>query len=573
MLRKGTSKLVKGLKENREVLTTTTTVTSNSSILKFKSNNVFPPMEIKFSSRWKHCLPDSEESTKVENLDWSDSHEKAFKELTSLTSKMDLSTKNMDKISYLLNTGDESLIKDLFETNKELFLNEGELAKLLLEIGSNVPMKDFNSYLIEEVKVDPNKMNSLQSWTWPMPSKRVYIKKIIETFPESKRDFYKNLSSPSFFNKLYSNNLLRDKAEVWAILENFKSNNPSLRSKSAGDSFKNEVLSGGSGNKTAPNTPVSCDGTIDEIVLKLFSSQPKLFNNNFALLRELTGLDSESFGFLMSLFRNRLTGKSQEGIDFILTYPKCNYSGEIYDLLKNLGEVRPCYGEKSTLITKWVDVKCNFKEVVPSLLEINDDYFDNIDNLDDFRLVKSQKANDIFNLRFKSGVTNPSDVEWWKDFNQLCFDIKLVTACQNQWATLSHEQKQILGSVYLGKNRRLKDFMTHDISTVRYNLEKVLQDICQDAPFNKQYLLDNHWCYSEYSNLLEENNITLKDQLHFVSDLNNILTMAIQFKSESVEERVKVKYRIANYIYDKGLIHIWFGSACGYFIARVSGGF
>jgi hypothetical protein len=58
----------------------------------------------------------------------------------------------MDKISYLLNHGDESLIKDLFETNKELFFNEGQLAKLLLEISVNVPMQDFNSYLIEGVK-------------------------------------------------------------------------------------------------------------------------------------------------------------------------------------------------------------------------------------------------------------------------------------------------------------------------------------------------------------------------------------------------------------------------------------
>ena len=69
-----------------------------------------------------------------------------------LSSKMEFSTKNMDKISYLLNNGDESLIKDLFETNKELFFNEGQLAKLLLDIGANVPMKDFNSYLIEGVK-------------------------------------------------------------------------------------------------------------------------------------------------------------------------------------------------------------------------------------------------------------------------------------------------------------------------------------------------------------------------------------------------------------------------------------
>ena len=182
---------------------------------------------------------------------------------------------------------------------------------------------------------------------------------------------------------------------------------------------------------------------------------------------------------------------------------------EIYVLLKDLEKVRPCYGEKSTLIM-WANLKCNFKEVVPSLLKINDGYFDNIHNLDRFRLVKSQKATEIFNLRFKNGVSNPRDVEWWKDFNQLCFDIKFLTACQNEWATLSHEQKQILGSVYLEKNLTLRDFMTYDISTVRRMLIIVLKDVCKQAPFDKQYLLDNLWCYSEYVILLEKNNITLK---------------------------------------------------------------
>lgn len=137
--------------KKKEVLTTVTSVPTPSNTT-YVSNNVFPPMEIKFSSRWKDCLPTPEKPTKIENLTWSNSHEKAFKELTSLTSKMEFSTKNMDKISYLLNHGDESLIKDLFETNKELFFNEGQLAKLLLEISVNVPMQDFNSYLIEGVK-------------------------------------------------------------------------------------------------------------------------------------------------------------------------------------------------------------------------------------------------------------------------------------------------------------------------------------------------------------------------------------------------------------------------------------
>jgi hypothetical protein len=49
----------------------------------------------------------------------------------------------------LLNTKDEFLIKDLFETNRELLFNGGELANLLLEISVNVPMQDFSTYLTE----------------------------------------------------------------------------------------------------------------------------------------------------------------------------------------------------------------------------------------------------------------------------------------------------------------------------------------------------------------------------------------------------------------------------------------
>jgi hypothetical protein len=53
--------------KKKEVLTTVTSVPTPSNTT-YVSNNVFPPMEIKFSSRWKPCLPDFEESTKVENL-------------------------------------------------------------------------------------------------------------------------------------------------------------------------------------------------------------------------------------------------------------------------------------------------------------------------------------------------------------------------------------------------------------------------------------------------------------------------------------------------------------------------
>jgi hypothetical protein len=210
-----------------------------------------PPTEIKICSEWECYLPVPENPIKISNLNWSNSHETAFKDLTSLMSKMNLSPKNMDKLSHLLNS--ESVpINDLFEINRELFFNEGELAKLLLEIGANVPMKDFNSYLIEEVHVDFNKMDDSQIWI--MPSKKICINDVLKTFP-NRRDFYRNLSDEKFFNALSSNSLIGNKAEIWALLEHFKSENLTLRtSDSASYSLKNKV-SGSSGNQTAPSTP------------------------------------------------------------------------------------------------------------------------------------------------------------------------------------------------------------------------------------------------------------------------------------------------------------------------------
>jgi hypothetical protein len=81
-----------------------------------------PPTEIEICSEWECYLPVPENPIKISNLNWSNSHETAFKDLTSLMSKMNLSPKNMDKLSHLLNS--ESVpINDLFEINRELFFN------------------------------------------------------------------------------------------------------------------------------------------------------------------------------------------------------------------------------------------------------------------------------------------------------------------------------------------------------------------------------------------------------------------------------------------------------------------
>lgn len=580
MVGKGTSKILKSLKGNKEVLTTVTSiptpsnttnaVTSNSSILKLNSNNVFPPMEIKFSPRWRQYLPDFEESTEVKNLDWSGSHEKAFNELTYLTSKMDLSTKNMDKISYLLNNGDESLIKDLFETNKELFLNEGELAKLLLEIGSNVPMKDFNTYLTS-VKVDVNKMDSSQSWTWIMPSKKICIEEVLQTFPDSQRDFYRNLSSPNFLNELSSNSLMGNKAEIWALLEHFKSENLPLRTRSDWGSYslKNKVSGGSGGNQTAPNSPVSYNGTTDELFLKLLSSQPKLFNNNFQLLREITKLDEKSFDQYFRVFIGSLRSEeSTNAMALILKLKDTSgYCGEISALVNELGNQIPLYEESATL-KKWRDSKYDFEEVISSLIKIK---AGSLSDLNDFRLVKSDKASEMFNRRFTNGVVNPIDARWWEYFNQLCTDIKYLEQLKAQWEDLSDAEKEVIKNVYIGENQTLNHFMMNDFSVTLRMLNKTLEEVCAVAPFDNAYLLGHDWCYSEYSSLLEKNDITLKNQLNVINDFSEFLTALIKFRYGSVEDRMRIKCRILNYIYDKNLLLIWGGSASAYFLA--SGGF
>ena len=416
---------------------TTTTVTSNtwgegelkgntsnnnsfSDLIRLsKSSKVLPnkinvlPTEIKICSEWKDHLPPLEEPKIKENLDWSSFHETAFNNLISLMSKINISPNNLDKLSYLLKTGDELLIKDLFETNRELLFNGGELAKLLLEISVNVPMQDFSTYLTE-VNVDLDRMNSSQSWTWIMPSKNICIEKVLKSFPDSQRDFYRNLSDEKFFNALSSNSLMGNKAEIWALLEHFKSENLPLRTRSDWGSYS---LKNKGGNQTAPNSPVSYNGTTDELFLKLLSSQPKLFNNNFQLLREITKLDEKSFDQYFRVFIGSLRSEeSTNAMALILKLKDTSgYCGEISALVNELGNQIPLYEESATL-KKWRDSKYDFEEVISSLIKIK---AGSLSDLNDFRLVKSDKASEMFNRRFTNGVINPVDVRWWKYFNQL----------------------------------------------------------------------------------------------------------------------------------------------------------
>ena len=71
--------------KKKEVLSTVNSIpTSSNTTTTVTSNNInVLPTKIKISSEWERYLPHLEKATKVENLKWSGSHEKAFKELTS----------------------------------------------------------------------------------------------------------------------------------------------------------------------------------------------------------------------------------------------------------------------------------------------------------------------------------------------------------------------------------------------------------------------------------------------------------------------------------------------------------
>jgi hypothetical protein len=347
------------------------------------------------------------------------------------------------------------------------------------------------------------------SQIWIMPSKKICINDVLKTFPDSQRDFYRNLSSPSFFDELSSNSLMGNKAEIWALLEHFKSENLTLRTRSdpLRYSLKNKV-SGGSGSQTAPNSPVSYNGNADEIFLKLLASQPKLFNNNFQLLREITRLDKKSFDQYFRVFISSLRSEeSREAMHLILRLKDTNgYCGEISALVNELRNQIPLY-EKSATLNKWRNSKYDFEEVISSLIKIK---ADSLFDLNDFRLVKSDKASEMFNRRFINGEINPVDVKWWKSFNQLCVDIKYLEQLKVQWTDLSDREKEVMKIVSIGENQTLNHFMINDFSVTHEKLRQLLENICQDAPFNNEYLLGHDWCYSEYSILLEKNNITLK---------------------------------------------------------------
>jgi hypothetical protein len=303
---------------------------------------------------------------------------------------------------------------------------------------------------------------------------------------------------------------------------------------------------------------LSYNGNTDEIFLKLLASQPKLFNNNFQLLREITRLDEESFNHYWRVFISSLSSEeSTEAMRLILRLKDSTcYSGEISALVNELRNQTPLY-EKSGTLTDWVNLKDNFEEVISSLVKIKGD---SLFNLDSFRLVKRQKATDIFNLRFTNGVADPKDVEWWEDFNQLCIDMKFLNKLKTEWDKLSDEERQRIKILFVGEGKdqkTLEEFMEEDFSAICLELQETLIELCSGSPLTKEYLLGHHWCYSEYTRLLEKNHITLKNELEFINALDEFLDSSMKLTSGTLAERSKVRNDMFNKLVTKENMIRW----------------
>jgi hypothetical protein len=491
----------------------------------------------------QRLLPTYERPTEVSTLKWSEFHEQAFKDLIKVACKINMSPNKLNQLSYLLNF-DDLYVTPLFGINKELLFNDGELAKLLLVIGKNVPLKDFNSYLSIVSRLKETTMMEHDAKEWIVPSTKGYIKQILNTFPESQRDFYENLSSKEFFGELSSNSLLGDKAEIWYVLEHFK-NNSSLRSKSAvssSESLKSELVTGGS--KSVPGTPVSCDGDVNKMFLKLLYSQPKLFNNNLELFRRLTGLDESNFEYHLGIFRRGLTEiESIAAMDFIVGNTNKN-SGELYALVNDLGRTTPLYNKQP--LRTWGELKLNFEPMLSSLLKTTN----GLVSLDPFRLAASRKATEIFDLRFTDGLVDEIDARWWGDFNQLCIDLKFLNALKLEWNSLSEKQIEILSPLPLTKDLTLHTFMTHELPVIKSVLESSLKRLCFNAPIDEEYLSDN-WCCSDYGVLLSNHNISVTNRLDLVNELKSVFDTASKMVGGKPHEKEEAKNHLLNHLVTK----------------------
>jgi hypothetical protein len=106
----------------------------------------------------------------------------------------------------------------------------------------------------------------------------------------------------------------------------------------------------------------------------------------------------------------------------------------------------------------------------------------------------------------------------------------------------------------IGANVPMKDFNSYLIEEVK---EETLIELCSGSPFSKEYLLGHHWCYSEYTRLLEKNHITLKNELEFINALDEFLDSSMKLTSGTLAERSKVRNDMFNKLVTKENMIRW----------------
>jgi len=138
--------------------------------------------------------------------------------------------------------------------------------------------------------------------------------------------------------------------------------------------------------------------------------------------------------------------------------------------------------------------------------------------------------------------------------------MKFLNKLKTEWGKLSDEERQAIKILFVGEGKdqkTLEEFMEEDFSAICEELQETLIELCSGSPFTKEYLLGHHWCYSEYTRLLEKNHITLKNELEFINALDEFLDSSMKLTSGTLAERSKVRNDMFNKLVTKENMIRW----------------
>jgi len=149
--------------------------------------------------------------------------------------------------------------------------------------------------------------------------------------------------------------------------------------------------------------------------------------------------------------------------------------------------------------------------------------------------------------------------------------MKFLNKLKTEWDKLSDEEREVMKMVYIGegKDRKtLEEFMEEDFLMTHQKLKEILTQVCSGAPFNNEYLLGHHWCYSEYTRLLEKYDITLKNELEFINALDEFLDSSMKLTSGTPAEKSKVRNDMFNKLFTKENMTRWVKNGYRFVIKR-----